>query len=219
MRDTRLNLALQYQRLSSRLNADIACHKLHAKRIKATVFESLPSPQILNNNQGKPDYMTVIMAPNYNLSALQASVFFLINTESQPFLRVISTGGTGGRFGACCIVIFLSVCDCHRENKKKKRRGGGDTEVETDKNSCDRNEECSVLKGLAFTPEVCFHSLMRGQRSRCSSKQARWNCFTPLDGSLVETCRGVSAASVCRPAGGHMIWSPNQHIRFIFTSL
>ena len=129
MRDTRLNLALQYQRLSSRLNADIACHKLHAKRIKATAFESLPSPQILNNNQGKPDYMTVIMAPNYNLSALQASVFFLINTESQPFLRVISTGGTGGRFGACCIVIFLSVCDCHRENKKKKGgvggRGGG----------------------------------------------------------------------------------------------
>lgn len=47
--------------------------------------------------------------------------------------------------------------------------GEGESEVEKDKNSCDRNEECSVLKGLASSPEVCFHSLIG--ESQCRSKQ------------------------------------------------
>lgn len=59
-------------------------------------------------------------------------------------------------------LFFLRVAATERI---KKGGGGwrveGDTVVETDKNSRDRNEECSVLKGLAFTPEVCFHSLIR----------------------------------------------------------
>lgn len=52
------------------------------------------------------------------------------------------------------------------------RHGQGEGWVEKDKNNCDRNEECSVLKGLTFSPEVCFHSLIRKQKSRCRNKQA-----------------------------------------------
>lgn len=50
------------------------------------------------------------------------------------------------------------------------RHGEGESGVEKDKNSCDRNEECSVLKGLASSPVVCFHSLIRKLKSQCSSK-------------------------------------------------
>ena len=125
-----------------------------------------------------------------------------------------------GSVHAVLRLFFLRVAATERMKKRWGWRVEGDTVVETDKNSCDRNEECSVLKGLAFTPEVCFHSLIRAQRSRCSSKQASRNCFTPLDGSLVETSRGASAAAVCRPAGGHMIRRPKltYHL-FMFTSL
>lgn len=54
---------------------------------------------------------------------------------------------------------------------------GGGIGVEIDKSSCDRNEECSVLKGLTSTPEVCFHSLIRQERSQCSSKQTNQCMF------------------------------------------
>ncbi len=64
------------------------------------------------------------------------------------------------------VVYVLSYCAffCVRL-PQRNGVGEGDSRVETDKNSCDRNEECSVLKGLASTPEVCFHSLVREQRS------------------------------------------------------
>lgn len=41
---------------------------------------------------------------------------------------------------------------------EEEEGAGGRAGVEIDENSCDGNEECSVLKGLASTPEVCFHS-------------------------------------------------------------
>lgn len=68
--------------------------------------------------------------------------------------------------------VTVLVCGCHVPTATEEQAGvvGGDR-VEIDKSSCDRNEECSVLKGLTSTPEVCFHSLIRHERSQCSSKQ------------------------------------------------
>lgn len=57
--------------------------------------------------------------------------------------------------------VFFSAIDRQEE---------GDSRVEMDKNSCDRNEECSVRKGLASTSEVCFHSLIREPGGRCCNR-------------------------------------------------
>lgn len=60
-------------------------------------------------------------------------------------------------------VVACSSSYCHGAIAADKQEGW-DSGVEIDWNSCDRNEECSVLKGLASTPEVCFRSLIRTGR-------------------------------------------------------
>lgn len=60
--------------------------------------------------------------------------------------------------------------------------------VEIDKSICDRNKECSVLKGLASTPEVCFHSLIREQRRSQFKQASKLISFNRPDKSLLETC-------------------------------
>lgn len=111
------------------------------------------------------------------------------------------TRGTGGGF----VLLWFSLCTA-----ATGKQGEGDSRVEIDKNSCDRNEECSVLKGLASTPEVCFHSLMEEQkRQRNRKKASKWICFKPPDNSLLETYWDISVKPVCRLAGVQMIRRPN----------
>lgn len=77
--------------------------------------------------------------------------------------------------------IFLRVYNSLSKIERKRKQGwstlylnvvfsAGDSRVEMDKNSCDRNEECSVRKGLASTSEVCFHSLIREPGGRCCNR-------------------------------------------------
>ena len=49
------------------------------------------------------------------------------------------------------VVYALSYCDCFCA-AATDRRGEGDSGLDIDKNSCDRNEEWSVLKRLSSTP-------------------------------------------------------------------
>lgn len=56
----------------------------------------------------------------------------------------------------------------------------------TDRSSCGQNEECSVFKGLADTPEVCFHSLIQERRGHYRSTQTsgwtcRWDLITEIN--------------------------------------
>lgn len=101
-----------------------------------------------------------------------------------------------------CVCYFLSVGLPQGDGD---RRGGGAVGG-IYKNSCDRNEECSVLKGLLSTPEVCFHSLIREPRSGCRFKPARKPFrFKRPDKSLLETCRATFVTPVGRLAAVHVI--------------
>lgn len=71
-----------------------------------------------------------------------------------------------------CLIVIVSVCGCHRQV------GGGRHALEIDNNSCDRNEESSVLKGLASRPErSAFPSLIREQSSWLVAANKQVNTF------------------------------------------
>lgn len=61
-------------------------------------------------------------------------------------------GARSAKTGAAALMWASPVCNV-RSIHTEPGRGAG-----TDRNSCARNEECSVFKGLTNTPEVCFHS-------------------------------------------------------------
>ena len=74
--------------------------------------------------------------------------------------------------------VFLSFCACHRHKWIDGGRAGqGHSWIWRDKSSCDRNEECGVLKGLASSLEVCFHLFRERERKREGSG---WVCAANL---------------------------------------
>lgn len=86
----------------------------------------------------------------------------MIKKKSPKFQRGYnSVSKIERRAGVRAVLMCFSATD---------GQGEGGSRVEMDKNSCDRNEECSVRKGLASTSEVCFGSLIRERGGRCSNR-------------------------------------------------
>lgn len=91
---------------------------------------------------------------------------------------------------------WCNVCSIHTE----QGRGG---ELETDNNSCADGEECHVFKGLANTPEVCFHSLIQQQwgHYRCTHTRG-WTCLWDL---VIE---GIFSSTLSRAARWVQVRTP-----------